>query len=93
MSSQSLDLFFRACEVPDPPTLRVEGGAASLVAMSHPFAVVGSDPSCDVMIDDTSVNPRHCFLQAIGSKVLRIDLGGARWGGAGQGPAATDGSP
>ena len=87
MSSRSLDLFFRACEVAGPPSLRV-GSEPEPRVMSSPFAVVGCDPGSDLVIADPALSPRHCYLQALGSKVLCIDLGSANGLANGDGPAS-----
>jgi pSer/pThr/pTyr-binding forkhead associated (FHA) protein len=86
MSDEPLDDFLRACEVDRLPGLRV-GSEPSVRALSRPFAVVGSDPRCDLVIDDPTVSLRHCYLQAIGPKLLCVDLGSARGVDAGEGPA------
>ncbi len=85
MSSRSLDLFFKACEVDNPPLLNVSGENGPRV-MKAPFAVVGHDPASDLVIDVPGLSPRHCYLQAIGSKVLCIDLGSRQGVGASDGP-------
>ncbi len=41
-----------------------------------PFAVVGSDPRCDIVFIDSGLSPRHAYFQALGAKVLCLDLGG-----------------
>lgn len=87
MSSRSLDLFFRACEVAGLPNLSL-GVEPTPRVMAAPFAVVGSDPGCDLVIDDGSVSSRQCYLQAIGSKVLCIDLGSRYEVGIGPAPSA-----
>src|SRR5206468_1838841 len=92
MSSQSLERFFRACQVARPPRLMVSPGDAppsdrETHVLAAPFALVGSDPRCDIVLDDPGLSDRHCYLQAIGAKVLCVDLGSARGVDPGDGPA------
>ncbi len=86
MRSHSPTLFFQACEVANPARIMV-GSESEPCLLNTPFAVVGRDPSCDVVVDDPTVSPRHCYLQAIGSKVLCIDLGSERGLVTNEGPA------
>ena len=53
-------------------------------------AIVGSDPRCDLVVDDAHLSPRHAYFQGFGDKVLCLDLGSTLGvdGGAGRCPAA-----
>jgi pSer/pThr/pTyr-binding forkhead associated (FHA) protein len=87
MTNGSLDLFFQACETKTPIYLGV-GLTPRYRKLVSPSAVVGSDPRCDVVLKDPSVCPRHCYLQAIGTRVLCIDLGTDRKIDSGEGPTS-----
>lgn len=91
MSRQSNDLFSRACEVVEPVSLVVardsDNDRSSIVhVLREPFAVVGRDQKCDLVLNDPMVSPRHCYLQAIGRQVLCVDLGGSGGVDLGDGP-------
>jgi pSer/pThr/pTyr-binding forkhead associated (FHA) protein len=91
MSRQSNDLFSRACEVVEPMSLvvaRDSGDDRSPIVhvLREPFAVVGGDRKCDLVLNDPMVSPRHCYLQSIGRQVLCVDLGGRGGVDLGDGP-------
>jgi hypothetical protein len=44
--------------------------------METPFGVLGRAPGVDIVLNDPALNRRHCYLQALGSKVLCIELRG-----------------
>ena len=91
MSCQSRDLFSRACEVVEPVSLvvvRDSGNDPSPIVhvLHEPFAVVGRDEKCDLVLNDPMVSRRHCYLQAVGRQVLCVDLGGSGGVDLGNGP-------
>jgi pSer/pThr/pTyr-binding forkhead associated (FHA) protein len=91
MSRQSNELFSRACEVVEPVSLVVardsENDRGPIVhVLREPFAVVGGDRRCDLVLNDPMVSPRHCYLQSIGRQVLCVDLGGRGGVDLGDGP-------
>lgn len=96
MIRPSLDEFSRDCEFDAPLRLCVARatadsrgqGASRVVTAPGAFAVVGTDPRCDVVLDDPAVDPRHCYLQAFGPMVLCVDLGAGRGVDAGAGRTA-----
>ena len=82
MSDQSPGLFFRGSESPDPFQILVtpilaDGalGPSERTPVDWPFAVVGRSPGCDIVLADPAASSRHCYLQALGPKILCVDLG------------------
>ncbi|MGL4551164.1 MAG: FHA domain-containing protein [Gemmataceae bacterium] len=70
--------FLAACGAAGPITLTVVGpteSARRTVSVPVPFALVGSDPRCDVVLEDQSVSLRHVYLQILGGTLFAIDLG------------------
>ncbi len=86
MSIPLLDEFFLACEVAGRPSLSI-GNPRTIQRLSQPFAVLGRDSRCDLVLDDRRISLRHCYLQAIGSKLLCVDLGSEHGIDGGRGPA------
>ena len=79
MSRPPLERFFHDCEFSGPLRLAsrsafLTGGPWAEHVRDAPFAVVGSDPRCDVVPETFGVAPRHCFLQAFGPRVICVDL-------------------
>ena len=67
--------FRKACGMGGLLRLDVRGadgeGARSL-ALNRPYAIIGSDPSADLRLDDARVSRRHAYLQAVsGARLLR----------------------
>ncbi len=85
MSIPLLDEFFRACEVAGGPNLSITNPRA-FQTLSRPFAVLGRDPRCDLVLNDPRISLRHCYLQAIGPKLLCVDLGSESGIDGGRGP-------
>src|SRR5271166_5979557 len=78
MPDRALDLFRDACGLRAPWTLevrdpRVAGGYLPH-QVQHPFALVGRDPQAELVLQDAQVSRRHAFLQAVGGRILCIDL-------------------
>jgi pSer/pThr/pTyr-binding forkhead associated (FHA) protein len=81
MSASSLDEFFRGCEVAGPIHLVATPvsptgafGEPRRLILESPCAVLGRDPRVDLVLDDRALAPRHCMVQALGSKAVCIDL-------------------
>src|SRR5262249_62305585 len=82
MNASSIDQFFDGCQSERPVWLNVrESGPgpgpveARRLVLTTPFAVVGSDPRADLVLDHPGVRPRHCFLQLLGPKGICLNLG------------------
>ena len=70
--------FRKACGMVGLLRLEVRGGGgaeARSLALNRPFAVIGSDPSADLHLDDRQVSRRHAYLQAVAGRVFCVDLG------------------
>jgi pSer/pThr/pTyr-binding forkhead associated (FHA) protein len=77
-----MDEFLEACGASGPLRLAVEeahpsasGAGAGARVLEQPFAVIGRDPRCDVVLDHPEVSPRHVYLQIVNGRLLYIDLG------------------
>ena len=77
-----MDEFLEACGASGPLRLAVEeahpsasGAGAGARVLEQPFAVIGRDPRCDVVLDHPEVSPRHVYLQIVNGRLLFIDLG------------------
>ncbi|HKB05138.1 MAG TPA: FHA domain-containing protein [Gemmataceae bacterium] len=85
MSNAFLEHFGRACGLTGPIGLLVTKlGEDRPVRyqLDQPFALVGRASQTDVSLDHSTVSRRHAYLQAIGGRVLCVDLGsrtGVRW--------------
>lgn len=95
MCSHLLDLFFRPCEVYQPPNVLVTNVSDPAYpslrhVLSNPFAVVGRGPGTDLAIDDAAIAPRHCFLQAIGQRILCVVFGAERGVDPGREPISAE---
>jgi FHA domain len=54
-------------------------GAGRLVEITGPRYVVGSDPSCDLVLQGRGVSPRHAaFEEQVGGRFTLVDLDSAR---------------
>lgn len=71
-------------------TLRVRGGrpsASGLVTIRRPYALIGSDTTSDVVLDDPAIGARHVYLHLDRRGLYAVDLasrGGSRIGRAGR---------
>jgi pSer/pThr/pTyr-binding forkhead associated (FHA) protein len=66
-----------------------EAGVRKEIALTRPCAVIGRAPEADVCLQSDTVSFRHAYLQAIGDRVVCIDLFGpnpVRWDDAGEHP-------
>lgn len=62
-----------------------ETAEPEIVEIAKPFAVIGRNHHCDVVIDHHAVSSKHIYLQAIGNRLAGIDLfstSGTQWTGA-----------
>lgn len=53
------------------------------VEIAKPFAIIGRNAECDIVIPHESVSARHVYLQAIGNRIAAFDLfsrSGVSWG-------------
>ena len=74
-----LDLFRDACGLSAPLTLEVRdtngaSGRRSRPAVRSAVRACGTDPRADVVLEDPQVSRRHAYFQAVGGRVLCIDL-------------------
>src|SRR5262249_8501773 len=81
MINRSIDQFFNGCEAEGPVRLLAspipDGGAGrepTRFSLETPFGVVGRSPAADLVLAAPGVRRRHCSLQALGPKVLCVDL-------------------
>jgi pSer/pThr/pTyr-binding forkhead associated (FHA) protein len=89
MPDRALELFRDACGLSSPLTINVrdpasENGPYVSYQWEEPFALVGRDPQVDLILHDAQVSRRHAYLQAVGGRVLCIDLNSRtklRWEG------------
>lgn len=67
------------------------GGARTELTLERPCAVIGRSPDADVRLKSETVSYRHAYLQAIGDRILCVDLFGPntlRWDDGGSHPWA-----
>jgi pSer/pThr/pTyr-binding forkhead associated (FHA) protein len=72
-----MNLFLNACGLRRPLQIEVEHRISRRVeirSLDQPFAVIGRDSNCDIVLEDKQVSRRHAYLQAIGGWVFWIDL-------------------
>jgi pSer/pThr/pTyr-binding forkhead associated (FHA) protein len=78
-----MDEFLKACGANGPLDLTIEKrGETTRWSIPQPFALVGSDPLADLLLDDPRVDRLHAYLQMIESEVYWVDLGsqtGTHW--------------
>jgi pSer/pThr/pTyr-binding forkhead associated (FHA) protein len=78
-----MDEFLKACGATGPLDLRIENqGETTRWSSPQPFALIGSDPMADLLLEDPRVDPLHAYLQVIEGKVYWVDLGsqgGTHW--------------
>jgi hypothetical protein len=79
-------LFLEACGASGP--LRFEwidptSGEVRGAEVGKPAFIVGADPSADIMLDDSSLQPFQAFFQVVDGRLFAFDLvssGGLKWG-------------
>jgi pSer/pThr/pTyr-binding forkhead associated (FHA) protein len=75
---ESLEEFCQACGFRGTLQLTVQGPdlLEEEVAISEglPFAVIGRDPTADVLLDDPQVSRRHAYVQVIAGQLFCVDL-------------------
>lgn len=72
-----MSLFLNACGMKRPLQIEVENRVSRRIeirSLDQPFAVIGRDPNCDVVLDDKQVSRRHAYLQVIGGQLFWVDL-------------------
>src|SRR5262245_39511909 len=75
MSKHSLDAFLEACEATGPLLLLVESAEGAEQHLLHqPFAIIGRNPSADIVVQHEEVSRRHVYLQVLGGFVFYVDL-------------------
>jgi pSer/pThr/pTyr-binding forkhead associated (FHA) protein len=79
MIEPALELFRKACGLKLPLVLQCGEAGQTTVASAPcvydcPFVLVGREPRSDLFLDNALVSRRHAFLQAIGGRILVIDL-------------------
>ena len=72
-----MDEFLKACGATGPLDLRVDNRGHTTTRWSalQPFALIGSDPAADLILDDSRVDRLHTYLQVIEGGLYWIDLG------------------
>jgi pSer/pThr/pTyr-binding forkhead associated (FHA) protein len=71
-----MDEFLKACGATGPLDLRIENrGETTRWSAHQPFALIGSDPVTDLLLDDPRVDPLHAYLQMIDGEVYWVGLG------------------
>src|SRR5205807_1632090 len=85
MDERTTEAIWRACGATGPLRIGVtppHPGAVRVV--SHPFAVIGRDPRCEILLDDDAISRRHALLLVLEGRTFGIDLGsreGTLWAG------------
>ena len=79
MPDKALDLFREACGLLAPLKLEVRdpsSTAGSYVPhqVDRPCVIVGRDPRSDLVLQAPQVSRRHALLQAVGGRILCLDL-------------------
>ena len=74
-----MSLFLDACGLSSPLALEVRNpasaaGGFAAYQIEQPYVIVGRDADSDLVLQDSQVSRRHAYLQAIGGRVLCIDL-------------------
>jgi pSer/pThr/pTyr-binding forkhead associated (FHA) protein len=87
-----VELFLKNCGVSSlDVSLKREGVEAPLFrSFQQPYFLIGRDARCDLTLDDPRVSRRHAYVQAVGGRVLVMDLDsreGVHWPA---GPRASD---
>ncbi|MBY0230972.1 MAG: FHA domain-containing protein [Gemmataceae bacterium] len=74
----SVESFHEAVGLDGPLSLTVVGPTDAdrhVVRLPGPFAVIGADPRCDLVLADERVSGRHAYLQVLGGRLYALDLG------------------
>ena len=72
-----MNLFLNACGMLRPLQLEVEHRISHRIeigTLDRPFAVIGRDPSCDIVLGDKQVSRRHAYVQVIAGRPFWVDL-------------------
>lgn len=79
MSALPSPSFADACGQQRPFRLAVETAAGDRIAegeLDQPFALIGSDSECEVVLTHPAIPPRLAFLQVVDGNVLVVELAG-----------------
>lgn len=68
--------FLEDCRVNPETIVRLDrpGAAPILVKMDRPQLLIGSDPSCDLTLNDVAIRHHHCLLQWLDGHIFCCDL-------------------
>jgi Inner membrane component of T3SS, cytoplasmic domain len=86
VNTMAMARFATACGAFAPLELAIEyedGTVATHGSLAQPFALIGSDSSCDIALNSPDIDPQHAVIQVLGGHVFVSDLGsasGLRWG-------------
>ena len=72
-----MNLFLNACGMRRPLQVEVEHRLSHRIeirTLDQPFAVIGRDPNCDIVLGDKQVSRRHAYLQVIAGRLFWVDL-------------------
>ena len=79
MDANSLTRFAQACGAVRPLDLLIErpnGSIASNSSLTQPYAVIGSDPYCDIPLPGSGLAPRHLIIQVVMGRAFVFDISG-----------------
>jgi pSer/pThr/pTyr-binding forkhead associated (FHA) protein len=79
-----MELFLKNCGVSSLEVrLKCDGVEPPLHRrFGQPYLLLGRDARCDLTLDDPQISRRHAYVQAVGGRVLVVDLGsrsGIHW--------------
>jgi pSer/pThr/pTyr-binding forkhead associated (FHA) protein len=79
-----VELFLKNCGVSSlEVSLKRDGVEPPLQRrFGQPYLLLGRDARCDLTLDDPQISRRHAYVQAVGGRVLVVDLGsrsGVHW--------------
>jgi predicted component of type VI protein secretion system len=75
-SDPSMSNFVEACGLDGPLVVEVgiSGQSPSMLELTQPFAVIGTDPRADFRLEDGQVGRHHVLLQVIAGHVFCVEL-------------------
>jgi pSer/pThr/pTyr-binding forkhead associated (FHA) protein len=84
MDDRSTEAIWRACGAIGPLRIGVKAGdSEDLRVIPYPFALIGREPGCDIILEKESVSRRHALMLVIDGRVFVVDLAsreGTLWG-------------